>query len=379
MKGIINIIFFCGSLEQGKDGVGDYTILLATELVKQGHVVKAIALNDKHTSNDSDEVVPIENTFLSITRLTSLSPWKNRIAKAKEIVAEFTPDWISFQFVPYAYNEKGLPFRLAYQLKSVFKGYKLHIMHHELWVENVDPKGRLLAFFQKKIISIMHKVLQPNLSHTHVPAYADRLLKLGVKAHPLPVFSNIPFLNLQTAPIDNYLTVGFFSQVTFRTEIIDFLKNLSAVCLQKKINLKILVIGGSSAKVEKFINVIGAINEIKSIISHTGFLDAEGVSSALSGCTIGITPVPRHLLGKSGSVAAFLSHGIPVAAPYIKENYENFKVGLFDPDVVSAIILNADLDAIAIASENVSKIINRVTPKAVSDKFLLDLSLTQAV
>ena len=372
----MKIIFFCGSLEPGKDGVGDYTMLLAAEVVKQGHTVKVIALNDKHINSETAGTDSAANGFTASYRLPSSASWKNRMLRVKEIIAEFTPNWVSLQFVPYAYNDKGLPFNLPYLLRPVFKGLKVHVMHHELWVENRDKKGLLLAFLQKKIIGLLHKTLKPNLSHTHVPAYAERLLQLGVKAKALPVFSNIPFIPAKANHPEGVFNVGFFSQVTYRAEIISFLKQLSEACTNHNLKLNIVIIGGSFNKVENFISQVKDVKEIHSTISHTGFLNVAGVSAALSDCNIGITPVPRHLLGKSGSVAAFLSHGIPVAAPYIKEGYENSAVGFFDQDIVAAITPDADLNHIAVALKNAAVITNRVTPEAVAHNFSLDLSLT---
>ena len=43
----MKLIFICGSLEPGRDGVGDYTRRLAGELIRQGHQIAIIALNYK--------------------------------------------------------------------------------------------------------------------------------------------------------------------------------------------------------------------------------------------------------------------------------------------------------------------------------------------
>ena len=370
----MKIIFFCGTLQSGKDGVGDYTLQLAEELSKRGHLVNIVALNDKYAEEDCDSNKLAERISIRIIRLSALSQWKSRLKKATEIVVEFNPDWISLQFVPYAYNNKGLPFNLPYNLKSVFNGHKVHVMYHELWVENRDIKGKLLAFLQRKLIGFLHKMLAPQLSHTHVPVYAQRLRLIGVKAKALPVFSNIPNIKTNINHIEGSFTVGFFSQVTYRKEIIEFLKNLSVGCVNKNLKLNIVVIGGTYNKVEKFIEQINALENMDCTVRHTGFLDSDNVSMALSNCNIGITPVPRHLLGKSGSVAAFLSHGIPVAAPFIKEGYENMDVGFFDQDIVSAIISDANFSCIATAAKKAVEISSRVTPKAVTNNFSIDLS-----
>lgn len=365
----MKIIFLCGSLQPGQDGVGDYTALLATELVKQGHTCKIIAINDRHIVNDENE----DNESTMFYRLSSSTPWKNRVLKIKEIVAKFNPDWLSLQFVPYAYNDKGLPFNLPYLLKPVFKGYKVHIMHHELWVEDKNNKGLLLAFLQRKIIGLMHKILKPKISHTHVPVYAYRLQKLGVKAMPLPVLSNIPLAGALVANDDGYFNVGFFSQVTYREEIIQFLKELSLACQKSNLKLNITIIGGNSNRAKTFIDQITKVRDINCTITHTGFLDVKGVSAELLNCNLGITPVPRHLLGKSGSVAAFINHGIPVTAPYVKDGYEKDGVGFFDENIIRTVAINADLKSISDAKKSALTARKNIDVIVIANKFINDL------
>ena len=48
----MKIIFLCGSLEPGRDGVGDYVLLLSGELVRQGHQASIIALNDVYLQEE---------------------------------------------------------------------------------------------------------------------------------------------------------------------------------------------------------------------------------------------------------------------------------------------------------------------------------------
>ena len=60
----MKIIFLCNSLEQGCDGVGDYTRLLACELISKGHTASAIALNDKFTSVKLESIQKNQNCDL---------------------------------------------------------------------------------------------------------------------------------------------------------------------------------------------------------------------------------------------------------------------------------------------------------------------------
>ena len=45
----MKIVFLCGSLEPGRDGVGDYTRMLAAEIIRKGHNAAIVALADKYS------------------------------------------------------------------------------------------------------------------------------------------------------------------------------------------------------------------------------------------------------------------------------------------------------------------------------------------
>ncbi len=57
----MRITFLTGSLEQGKDGVGDYTRLLAHECASRGAAAQVVALADRHTERPrTDSSGPVE-------------------------------------------------------------------------------------------------------------------------------------------------------------------------------------------------------------------------------------------------------------------------------------------------------------------------------
>jgi len=59
-----------------------------------------------------------------------------------------------------------------------------------------------------------------------------------------------------------------------------------------------------------------------------GNLNEDEITYELQKIDLGISSVPHHTLGKSGSVMAFLSHGVPIAAPVIHYEYERFGIGI---------------------------------------------------
>ena len=126
--------FLCSSLERGRDGVGDYTRRLASELIRQGHPSIAISLNDTHISDPVFELQKIEGNSVSVLRLPGTMPWQERASTARKWLDAFNPDWVSLQFVPFGFHPKGLPFGLSRHLKSIIGLRPLHWMFHELWV-----------------------------------------------------------------------------------------------------------------------------------------------------------------------------------------------------------------------------------------------------
>ena len=55
--------------------------------------------------------------------------------------------------------------------------------------------------------------------------------------------------------------------------------------------------------------------------SQLGFLPSSEISIQLQQADFGITTTPSHLLGKSGSVAAMLAHGLSVIVPRVEKTY----------------------------------------------------------
>jgi hypothetical protein len=108
----LRIAFLCGSLEPGFDGVGDYTRRLAGELTKQGHSTVIIALHDKTVPDKLEEKQTVDNIELPVLRIPAHYSSKKRFRSAGEWIRTFNPDWLSLQYVPYSFQNKGLPFGL---------------------------------------------------------------------------------------------------------------------------------------------------------------------------------------------------------------------------------------------------------------------------
>ncbi|HMC86673.1 MAG TPA: hypothetical protein VKI61_14195, partial [Chitinophagaceae bacterium] len=186
----MKIIFVCGSLEHGRDGVGDYTERLASELTLQGHKVGLLSLNDQYLKQEIESTKQFDGCLSPIKlRLPSILPTKKRFKKAKAWINDFNPDWISLQFVIFSFHPKGLPFGLSKRLLNLGKEKRWHIMFHELWLGmdlNATKKNKLWGWLQMKIIRKVLADIKPLLIHTQSRLYQAQLAKLGFDSGYLP-------------------------------------------------------------------------------------------------------------------------------------------------------------------------------------------------
>lgn len=369
----MNILFICGALEPGKDGVGDYTRRLAGAVQSLGHQSSIIALCDPYIIEEKIADQPAENKVIRVLRISANSGDIDRYRRVRAWADDFEPSWISLQFVPYSFSPKGLPFNLARQLQTLLvKGRQQHIMFHEIWVglgTNSNWKRRLTALLQQTIIKSMINQLRPAIIHTQLPLAQHNLKKMAPGIQPLPLFSNIDIFNQDEQPASQVLKVAFFSQAAASEPIITFMEALCSNALAAGKTIELSFIGGNPVRMREAGETIGEKNLFNKI-SYTGFLSPEHISAAIQSCTLGITQVPRHALGKSGSVAAFLHHGIPVAAPVVYPDKRIDEIGFFSKDLCAAILLTPDLQALVQAKEAASKARSEIDLPVIAELFM---------
>lgn len=324
----VRILFLCGSLEPGRDGVGDYTARLAAELRSQGHDCLCAAIDDRFIEQDS-----VENGLVrgpGFLRLSRKKSWAARMEVLWKKVAEFHPDWVSLQFVPYGFHPKGMPFLLPGRLGSIRGEFNWHMMFHELWI---DPRASWYAWvisrLQRANISHLYRSTRPKMVHTSNKNYAHKLAAVGISASVLPLFSNIERANSDPSlrkkivrdicyQIDNrdaWIFI-FFGTIHPGWDVDVFLNRISEVA--RKANKKAVVLLSIGKNPCQESAPLSRLRKIK-----TGFLDFREIgelrpaeiSQYLQAADFGVATTPLRLLGKSGSAAAMASHGIPVVVP----------------------------------------------------------------
>lgn len=321
----MKIAFLIGSLEAGRDGVGDYTSAFAETLLQQGHEVLVVALNDRFVH----EIQSTKVSFRAL-RLPSTVSWATRIESARRELAQFNPEWVSLQFVSYAFQPKGLVYGLAEKFAPLLAGRKLHIMFHEIWLckeAGWGWKHRMIGAAQRHLIQQFVRATQPAVMHTSNATYAAVLNRAGIPVHELSLFGNVPVLSeLGTAWMESELEkllghphcrndfwlFGFFGALHSQWPPEPLLSRLHNAARSVGKKPVILSIGRTGDSGLELWNRLVRDYADRFIFLHLGEQSVEHISEYLTALDCGIATTPRSILGKSGVVASMLEHGLPV-------------------------------------------------------------------
>jgi hypothetical protein len=309
----MKILFICGSAEPGKDGVGDYTRRLCSELINQGHSCAIVAIMDKGISSASEEIQESEFTTISILRLPFYNGYNKNCLEAKPWVDAFKPDWISLQYVPFSFNHKGLPFGLGKAIKQLSKGRKLHIMFHELWVgmnREASPKLKVWGTIQRIMILSFTENVKPSVIHTQTKLYQWQLNKLGVCSTLLPLFSNIKVFDSKLVINNsNVLRFVIFGSIHSGGPVANFGESINEYFTKSGIEIEIIFVGRCGPEQQKWIEICKSKQIVVKVL---GEQQVQKISETLSNADLGITTTPLLLTEKSGTVTAMIEHGLPI-------------------------------------------------------------------
>jgi hypothetical protein len=314
----MKIVFVCGSLQPGHDGVGDYTRRLAAEMLVQGHEVAIIALNDAKLNTKLEGIQRSENIDLPVLRLPAAWPTKLRFSIAKEWVHKFNPEWISLQFAIFSFHSKGFPVGLIGFLAGLGKGRRWHIMFHELWVGmsvGASIKHIFWGWLQQKIISRLIFRLKPKVIHTQSMLYFAQLTRLGFKVNHLPLFSNVPVVaNFENKGVKKANEIKHISIVVFGTihpqaPVEQIVNEVILYKKAKEPEVSLTIIGRSGIEQEHWVSVWKSAGICVDIL---GEQPLARISKVLNKATIGLSTGALAMIDKSGTVAAMLAHKLPV-------------------------------------------------------------------
>ena len=333
----MRIAFITSCLEPSRDGVGDYLLELSRECVRQGHDCCLVAGRDPWVEQPQEEPPSRDAMARSILRLPVTLPWPQVGDRVREFLRSFQPDWIGLQLVPYGWHPKGILAGIAPHLRSMVGETPVHVMCHELWVGNdldASLKLRAVGAIQQLFLLRLLRQLQPRVIHTSNPAYRLRLQRCGFEAIELPLFGNIPVaeqtadawlwpqLQARGLAIDertrsSYWLIGLFGALYPNWEPEPLLTHLTEAAASLQKTVAILSAGylktgeGLWAELERRYG--DRFHWLK-----LGPLPPRKISEYLLSLDAGLAASPYSLIGKSGTVAATIDHGLPVIASFEK-------------------------------------------------------------
>jgi hypothetical protein len=312
----MKIGFICGSLETGKDGVGDYVRRLAVELTAMGHHIVIAAINDRYIDKHFETRQGTDHIQIPVLRIPSAYNPRIKFNILESWLGNFRPDLLSLQFVPFAFNARGLTFNLSKKLKKALPGIKWHIMFHELWVgmkKGETIKTKLWGWLQRQLIKYLIFNLDATCIHTQTQLYIAQLNKYGFNALHLPLFGNIP-LTKQMA-VDTYSTetkkISFvhFGTIYPGAPIREFAKEAARYGQENNKEILLTIIGRSGSETPYWINECEAAGLT---VNNMGEQPVLKVSETFGFSNFGIATTACPLIEKSGSVAAMREIGLPV-------------------------------------------------------------------
>lgn len=327
--------------------MGDYTLRLASALKRRGEDVFCVSVADRFMPSGeqlADQTsLSMERNVVPVKRLSEKLSWMERMLIMQNLLDEFQPDWISLQYVPYGFNRRGLPFKLAGHLGALRGNFRWHIMFHELWIgeeAEYTPIQKVIGWLQKRIVRKLASLTKAIL-HTSNPTYRLRLERAGCPAEILPLFSNIPITTPLLSRRDVLEEAGMHPDS--ESEQVWILVLFGAIYPQwraeslferidqaakRQVNCRCLLLflgrPGGNALLERTIQA--CIQRNWSFLNK-GELPPSVISSYLQCADFGIATSPLSLIGKSGSVAAMQEHGLPVIVSRLEDACEDGEVG----------------------------------------------------
>ncbi len=319
----MKLVFLCTSLAPGRDGVGDYVRQLAAACAQLGHVCLLVALHDRHLARPS-ELVQRYNEV----RFPATLPWSRRAEMLHRLLHEFDPHWVSWQMVPYGFHPKGILPGAAFALIDAAKPWQNHVLLHELWLGLAQAdrlRPRLVGALQRRQVLAFLRRLAPAAVHTTNPAYQLALARHGWPAEILPLFGNIPVQPVAREAARTELAALAGDALPRPPHTLGVIFGTIHPQWQPDATLAFLRDAGARARRPVALVTLGRIGAHGTrLLAHlaqslpvfdAGPHSPDTISRLLHAMDFGLATHPWALIGKSGTAASLIDHGLPIIVP----------------------------------------------------------------
>lgn len=298
----MKIVFISDSDQPSSSGVGDYTLTLCSVLSGLG----------------------IES---SVERLGP--PGSSLRASLVDRVQKSKPDWVSFQFVLYAYANRGLVDINTLPWRNLRGSRGTHVMFHETWIGfqvGASLRERAIGFVQREGIKRAMRLLQPDLVHSSNSLYCIMLAASGIPSMKLPLFGSIPLCKATRDPYKDlliesfndaqrasWIVAAFFGQIYPSANLISAVRWLHSKCCRQGKRLMLVSLGNCPTADSTFQALACVSYDGAPPSFHVaGSMPSSVLSPWLSYANCGLATTPYNLIEKSSSAVSFVEHGVPV-------------------------------------------------------------------
>jgi glycosyltransferase involved in cell wall biosynthesis len=298
----VRLALIADSNEPGQSGVGDYALLLAGALERLDVTTEVFSLG-------------------------ACGSEQRRSLSAR--VAAFEPDWLSFQYVPYAYAHRGMVTRTTLPWKALRGRTGTHVMFHEIWIgshEGASIRDRFMGWLQKRGIRSIVQLLKPEVIHCSNRLYSAMLAHAGIQNQILPLFGNVPVVVSKTDPYEalvsslqpgsprkGWLVAAFFGTIHPNSSALTVLQWLKEKALLSGRHLLVVSLGRCPNAAGYFQSWAETLNDQENVrFEVRGELPPDELSGWLGAADCGLSTTPYNIIEKSGSAVAFAEHGVPV-------------------------------------------------------------------
>lgn len=302
-------------MARGQCGVGDYTRKLAAELIRQGHRTSVIAVRDFNVTDILEEWQEDRKVQVPVLRLPAPTGLNVKARRIQSFLEQQGAEWLSLQYVPFSFQKKGIHWTWNPFFEKIGKGKHWHIMFHELWLglnKEASIKEVWWGEAQRQCLLNLVRKLKPACIHTHADVYGSALLQNNISVQQLPLFSNIdpdPDL-IHTDQRPDVITFVVFASMYKSTKQDLFLEELEAENRRSSRSARFIFLGRNGALKKQWKQAIAQKQTLT--FEDLGPMDARSVSFHLAKADIGLSFTPLSLAKKSGTVACYWAHGLPV-------------------------------------------------------------------
>jgi glycosyltransferase involved in cell wall biosynthesis len=290
-----------------KDGIGDYTFRLASQLSDGGHKVTVLtSIGPTRLACRDVDVIP----FFDPVHPASIGALAERVPKDAAL------EWLVLQYNPFGFGPRGfcpnLPVAL-YKLKKQRPETKVAIMCHETYYTPWYPlKQGIMRLWQCPILAALARVADKLMASTERWVRQVELFSFGKPARFVPVGSNLP--DSSKAPnvvrdelgLGQKFIVGLFGSAHISRNVDWVAAATRRINTSRSGEVAVFYIGGDSRLIAPQFEGIQFVD--------FGFLESEIAAARIKAMDALLCPFADGISARRGSAICGLQQGISVVS-----------------------------------------------------------------